>query len=262
MLTFKNTFAVFFLVIGMINWLHFGFGLPIYGWYFIVLTILTLGVAAYGSSYIGSNYHFRVICRGNNPAKNQIALTFDDGIDPVKTPQILDILAKHNIKASFFCIGNTCANNEPIMKKMYEAGHNIGNHTFSHSHWFDFYGARKMLKELEQTDQIIKKITGRKPFYFRPPYGVTNPAMKKALLKSGHLPVGWSIRSFDTNSKTPAVEIINRVTSRLTAGDIILFHDTANKIFEVLESVIQFGTKNGYSFVTIEELIGINAYTD
>ena len=260
MLNFRNTFTVFFIVIGLGNLLHFGYGVPIHGWYYLIITLLTLGVASYGSSYIGSNYHFRVICKSKNNHKKQIAVSFDDGVDPVQTPIILDILAKHNIKASFFCIGKNCVGNEALVRRLVDEGHIIGNHTYNHSHWFDFYLAGRMYKEIKQTDQIIESVTGKNPFYFRPPYGVTNPAMKKALIKSGHLPVGWSIRSLDTQHKESAPEILNRVIPRLKAGDIILFHDYVKAIPDVLETLIKFGTENGYTFVTIEELINIHAY--
>jgi peptidoglycan-N-acetylglucosamine deacetylase len=262
MLTFRNTFTVFFILIGIGNLLHIGYGIPIHGWYYLILTLLVLGVSSYGSSYIGSNFHFRVICRSKNNSKKQIAVSFDDGVDPVQTPILLDILAKHNMKASFFLIGKNCIGNESLVKRIFEEGHIIGNHTYSHTYWFDFYWKNRMYKEFKQTDQIIEKITGKRPFFFRPPYGVTNPALKKALIKSGHLPIGWSIRSFDTQQKNSASDLIHRVTTRLKAGDIILFHDYVKTVPEVLEALIKFGTENGYTFVTISELININAYVE
>lgn len=262
MLNFKNTFTLFFLAIGLGNMLHFAFGLPIHGWYYLIITLLTLLAVSYGSSYIGSSYHFRVVCKSKNNLKKQIAISFDDGVDPVQTPMILDILANHNIKASFFCIGKKCIGNEILVRRIVDDCHIIGNHTYTHSNWFDFYGHQRMLKEIKKTDQIIEQITGKKLFFFRPPYGVTNPALKKAMEKSGHLPVGWSIRSFDTRSKRTASDILNRVTSRLKSGDIILFHDTAKTIPEVLPALIKFGTEKGYTFVTIDELINLNAYLE
>lgn len=242
--------------------LHFAFGLPVHGWYYLIITLLTLLAVIYGSSNIGSDFHFRVICKSENTSKKQIAISFDDGVDPAQTPLILDILANHKIRASFFCIGKNCIGNEILVRRIVDEGHIIGNHTYSHSNWFDCYGFKRMLKEIKKTDQILEHIIGKKPFFFRPPYGVTNPALKKALEMSGHLPIGWSIRSLDTQQKRSSSDLFHRVTTRLQAGDIILFHDRVKAIPEVLEKLIKFGTENGYTFVTIEKLINLSAYIE
>lgn len=260
MLNFRNTFAVFFLALGTGNLLRFVFGIYIPDWYYWLIGLLTIIAATYGSSYIGSNYHFRVICKGEKEGLKQVAISFDDGVDPVQTPLILDILKNHRIKASFFCIGKKCAGNETLVRRIVEEGHIIGNHTYTHSNWFDFFGSGRMYEELQKTDELLENITGKKPRYFRPPYGVTNPTLKKALQKTGHLPVGWSIRSLDTQRKRSASDLFHRVSARMQAGDIILFHDTIKTIPEVLESLIKFGNENGYTFIGIDELINENAY--
>ena len=260
MLNFRNTFAVFFLALGTGNLLRFIFGINIPDWYYWTIGLLTILAATYGSSYIGSNYHFKVICKREKEGEKQVAISFDDGVDPVQTPLILDILKNNRIKATFFCIGKKCEANEALVRRIVYEGHIIGNHTYTHSHWFDFYGSDRMYKELQQTNELLGKFTGKKIRYFRPPYGVTNPTLKKALLKSGHLPVGWSIRSLDTMHKRSASDIFHRVKVRMQAGDIILFHDTVKTIPEVLEALIKFGIENGYTFIGIDELINENAY--
>lgn len=260
MLNFRNTFAVFFFAIGLGNLLRFVFGVNIPDWYYWLIGVFTILAATYGSSYIASNYHFKVFCRGKNDEQNKIALSFDDGVDPVQTPLILDILKANGIKATFFCIGKKCEGNEALVKRIDAEGHIIGNHTFTHSNWFDFFGSDKMFNEILQTNKVIKSITGKTPRFFRPPYGVTNPAMKKALLNSEHLAVGWSIRSLDTQSKKTADTIFNRVTKKLKSGDIILFHDTVKTIPAVLAALIKYAAENGYNFVGIDELINENAY--
>jgi peptidoglycan/xylan/chitin deacetylase (PgdA/CDA1 family) len=219
-----------------------------------------LSAVVYGSSYIASQFHFRVICKGKPNIKKQIALTFDDGVDPVQTPIILDTLKKYGIKATFFLIGKKLEGNEILVRRIFNEGHIIGNHSWSHSYWFDFYNSGRMCRELLKTDEMIENITGKKPRFFRPPYGVTNPMLKRALQTSGHLAIGWSIRSFDTQDKRSASEIINRVSSRMQSADIILFHDTSKEILNVIEEIINYGTENGFIFTGIDELIDEKAY--
>jgi peptidoglycan-N-acetylglucosamine deacetylase len=260
MLNFRNTFTAFFFAIGIGNLLRFVFGINVPDWYYWLIGILALLAATYGSSYIASNYHFKVFFKGEKNNKKQLALTFDDGVDPVQTAVILDILKSHNINACFFLIGKKCIGNEVLIRRIIDEGHIIGNHTYSHSNWFDFYRYNKMYNELKQADEIIEKITGKKPRYFRPPFGVTNPAMRKALQKSEHIAIGWSIRSLDTQQKRSVSNIIKRVTERMKSGDIILFHDTIKKLPEVLEATIKYGTENGFTFVRLDELISENPY--
>lgn len=260
MLNLRNTFTFFFLAIGLGNLLRYVFGMNIPDEFYWIIALLTLLATVYGSSYIGSNFHFKVICKGEKKDVKQVALSFDDGVDPIQTPIILDILKKNQIKAAFFCIGKKCVGHEVMVRRIIEDGHIIGNHTYTHSNWFDFFSSERMYNELKQCNETIEKITGKKPGFFRPPYGVTNPTLKKALLKSGHLSIGWSVRSLDTQKRRTASNIFQRVSSKMNNGDIILFHDTVKSIPEVLELLIKFGIDNGFTFVGIDKLIDKQAY--
>ena len=111
------------------------------------------------------------------------------------------MLKDSNAKAAFFCIGSRINENASILKQAYDEGHLIGNHTFSHHFWFDMFSSKKMLQDLRQMDAALAAVIGVQPKLFRPPYGVTNPNLKKAIVNGQYTPVGWSVRSLDTAIK-------------------------------------------------------------
>ena len=221
--------------------------------FFILLLVEYLLLLTYGSVFINSNFYIKTICSKTNDNK-EIAITFDDG--PVKeiTPLILDVLKEFDVKAAFFCIGNNIVNNKSILKQIDNEGHIIGNHSFSHSNYFDFFSSKKMTEELIKTEDIIFQTIGKKVTYFRPPYGVTNPALKKAVNKMNYTVIGWSLRSFDTKYKDPS-KILSRVTKKLKSGDIILFHDINPEIINVLRNFIKYALSNNYKIVRLDKLI-------
>ncbi|MCD4747112.1 MAG: polysaccharide deacetylase family protein [Bacteroidales bacterium] len=221
--------------------------------FYVLIIALYVLLLSYGSYFINSNFYIRTICSKKNNNK-EIAITFDDG--PVKeiTPLILDVLKEFNIKAAFFCIGNRIINNESILKQIDEEGHIIGNHSYSHSCYFDFFSSKKMTEELIKTEDIIYQTIGKKVRFFRPPYGVTNPALKKAVNKMKYTVIGWSLRSLDTKGKDHR-KILSRVKKRLKPGDIILFHDINPEIINVLREFIEYALSNNYKIVRFDKLI-------
>ncbi len=118
-------------------------------------------------------------------------------------------------------------------------GHTIGNHSYSHSKKFGFFSSEKVAVELNRTNAILKKITGKEVKLFRPPFGVTNPNIKRALQKTNHCSIGWSKRSYDTTNISEE-KILKRITANLKKGDIILLHDSSAKTFAVLEQLLLF----------------------
>ena len=221
--------------------------------FFVLIIALYVMVLAYGSYFINSHFYIRTICSKKNNNK-EIAITFDDG--PVKeiTPLILDVLKEFDIKAAFFCIGNRIVDNESILKQINNEGHIIGNHSYSHSCYFDFFSSKRMTEELIKTEDIIFQTIGEKVKYFRPPYGVTNPALKKAVNKMNYTAIGWSLRSLDTKNKDYR-KILNRVIRKLKPGDIILFHDVNPEIINVLRNFIKYALSNNYKIVRLDKLI-------
>ena len=210
MLNFRNTNTLFIGLLGLIAWVHITEGVSV--WSYVVLVIIYSLILFYGCYYIGFNFFMRVIC-SLKTNKKIIAITFDDGPDAVATPQILDILKQNHAPAAFFCIGNRIAGNEAILKQIHEQGHIIGNHSFSHHFWFDMFSSSKMLDDLLLANQVVRQSINLSPLLFRPPYGVINPNLKKAIVKSRMMPIGWNVRSMDTVINDEQ-KLLNKITRR------------------------------------------------
>lgn len=241
--------------------LFFGFsilfwlGYFLYDWSIIIFLIgfiIWLSLLVNGSLFIRLNYHLKAINSVKTDEK-KVTITFDDG--PTEfTLKALDLLKKHQQKATFFCIGNRVEEKPDLLQKILEEGHSIGNHTYSHSERIGFKSTVQMVEEIEKTQELIQAKTGFKTRLFRPPYGVTNPNIKRAIEHTGHLPIGWNIRSLDTVIKSEE-KVLKRITKRLKPGSIILLHDTSDKTINVLEHLLIHLEKNQYKSVTIEDLI-------
>jgi peptidoglycan-N-acetylglucosamine deacetylase len=206
-----------------------------------------------GSVKICSGFYIDVFCRGSSTEKT-VALTFDDGPDEIQTPRILEILDKHQVKATFFIIGSKAENQESLLRQVVAAGHAIGNHSYSHAFFFDLFGRRKMEQDLQKTEDLILKVTGRKPELFRPPYGVTTPVLAKVVKKMGYRVIGWSVRSLDTVLKDKE-KLTERVVERLHPGAVILMHDDREITGMVLDDIIVKIKEDGYRIVELEKLI-------
>lgn len=258
MITHKNI-SIFFILLLLLMFLG-NFLMPINMWFYWAVIFLWIGINAFGSSRISSNYHVKAFC--NNPLEKEkkIALTFDDG-PSIYTLEVLELLKKFNAKATFFCIGKNIETHPEIIEKVIEEGHLVGNHSYSHSKFFDFYNAKQITEELQKTDQLLEKFTSKKINFFRPPYGVTTPSIRRALKITGHKVIGWNIRSLDGGT-TDVELILNRIKKRVSPGGIVLLHDTGKHSVLVLEQFLQFLQQNNYQVVPIEELLNLKAYED
>jgi peptidoglycan/xylan/chitin deacetylase (PgdA/CDA1 family) len=236
--------------------IHINYGLPVY--IYPLLFIPYSLIVFYGCYYVGSNFFLKVVCSAATDQK-EIAISFDDGPATNYTPGILQLLKQHNIKATFFCIGNRIAGNEHIVKQIKEEGHIIGNHSYSHHFWFDMYSSKKMLADMKRMDHEMEKVTGMLPKLFRPPYGVTNPSLKKAILKGGYIPVGWSVRSMDTVIKDEN-RLLNKITGSLQPGAVFLFHDTSKTTLNILPEFIQEVKNKGYQIIPLDKLLHLAPY--
>lgn len=222
----------------------------------LIAGLLLIALAAFNIQW---NFFLKAIHR-ENTATRQIALTFDDGPHPTYTPQVLALLEKYGIKATFFCIGKHILQHPELVKKLYDRGHVVANHTFTHAPTIDFHSKAKWLSELRQTDEAIANTVGRKPVFFRPPYGVTTPHLAKAIWETGHTVVGWRVRPYDTLRRPPQ-QLINTILKQTKPGDIILLHDTHQRIVPVLEQLLPQLKQRGFEMVTVEKLIQRHAYT-
>ena len=210
-------------------------------WIVIVIILLFF---IYASADIRSGIYIKTISRIHTREK-QLMFTFDDGPNPDITPQILAILKAHNIQAIFFCQGKNMRNQPDLVRQIISEGHRIGNHTMNHSPWFPFYPAGRMKKEISDCQALIVLIQPVETMrLFRPPFGVTNPNLKKALKDSGYQVIGWDIRSLDTMNIRSEI-LFKRIIRRIKPGSIILFHDTMPKTPDILEIVINFAKEKG-----------------
>jgi peptidoglycan/xylan/chitin deacetylase (PgdA/CDA1 family) len=244
MLNFRNTSRIYLVL------LTFTAALSIY-WPggFIILAAITAGYLAllvFGSVFVCSGFYLKVFCKGDGKEK-RIALSFDDGPDPDFTPELLDLLKENGIKAAFFCIGNKVRDNKDILIRMTEEGHLVGNHSFSHSKFFDLKTGEQMATNLNLADKEIIAATGVRPEWLRPPFGVTNPALARAVNARGYKVMGWSIRSLDTSVSDPE-KIMSRIRKRWHPGAVILLHDTNDKAIRVVRMIIAEAEKKGYTF--------------
>ncbi len=252
----KKLNAIFFILLAVLVAVDLGFGISFW-WYGLVVAIY-LSVCVAGSFLLAAGFFLPVTSHGSR-AINKVALTFDDGPIRGQTDRILAILKEHQVQATFFCIGARVDENPELVLKIINAGHVIGNHTYYHKRSFGFLSTKKVARELQDTDMQIAEILGRKPRFFRPPYGVTNPMIAKAIAKGSYITIGWSIRSFDTIIKNPA-RLFRRVTAQLSAGDIILFHDYSNSMIEILPDFIQYIKQKGFQIAPISELLNEEPY--
>lgn len=213
------------------------------GWIFLP-PFLGLAFLTWGVVNIGSQLFVKTEC-DFHPEGKEVMLTFDDGPHPEKTPQILELLKKYNARGVFFCIGKHVDAHPQLARRMTEEGHAVGSHSYNHGNGFDLLSADKVAEELRQTETAIREATGRACTLFRPPYGITNPNIAKALKRFDYRVIGWNLRSLDTMIREPE-KLEKRVLKRIRPGSIILLHDTAPAVLPVLESLLMYLEKEGY----------------
>jgi peptidoglycan/xylan/chitin deacetylase (PgdA/CDA1 family) len=256
MLTFRIISFAFVVSIVIQSFLLYFYG---FSWVFILIPITVyIFFLVYGSAVLRFNFYVNSIPSKQTKQKI-IALTFDDGPDSKNTSKILDILAEYKLQACFFVIGEKVKNNPEILKRIDSENHIIGNHTFSHSNYFSFYSKKKMTAELAKTEMEIFKVIGRKTKLFRPPYGVTNPTIKKALTLFEYKIIGWNIRSFDTLNKSRA-KLLKRLQIRIKPGSIVLFHDTCPNTYHYLKDFLDYILKANYEIIRLDQLLQVDAY--
>ncbi len=204
------------------------------------------------------------VVRYGKPKNKEVVLTFDDGPDPVYTPQILDILDRYHIKASFFIVGENAEVEPGLIERMFNAGDEIGNHTFTHPDVASVSPIRTKM-ELNANQRLFQEITGHSMTMFRPPYVAdAEPSSPNELLpiiraqKMGYTMIGELIDPEDWERPGTDV-IVNRVLKQLPNGNVILLHDAGgdrSQTVAALPKIIETLQKQGYTFTTIGHLIG------
>jgi len=251
MLNFRNTSIALLIIAALVLVLLLFNIRP--GMFPILAVIVWVILLIIGSVNIRSGFYIKAFCKGKTVDK-VILLTFDDGPDPVITPEVLKILKTHKVPAAFFVIGRKAEKEVHLLTQISKEGHTVGIHSYSHAFFFDLYRRKKMEQDLQKAEDAIMSVTGKRPLLFRPPYGVTNPVLAKVVRKLGYTVIGWSVRSFDTTRKD-AESIAKRVVAKLHPGAVILMHDTQAATPEAVEIIIRKAKEKGYRFVGFEELI-------
>ena len=198
-----------------------------------------------------------IVC--NVPAKEKVvALTYDDGPHPIYTPKLLDILDKYHAKATFFMVGRNMEKYPEIVKEVVRRGHVIGNHTFTHPRNIELDSRSQMVRELDECEEVIERLSGKRAYLFRPPRGLIDGTAFAIAEEEGYRTILWSVCADHHDAPTPEL-MAKRVLDRVGPGGIILAHDgryqTRWKDVAATPLIIEALEKQGYRFVTIPELL-------
>jgi len=207
-----------------------------------------------GEEELDKRVRYRKFIQGD-PTQNKIAITFDDGPHPAYTPKILKILRTYGVKATFFVVGQRAAQYPWLVKQEFDEGHTIGNHTYHHLDMTEI-PSDEAQEEITDCEKIIFKITGKKPYLFRPPGGDYDKESIDIANHLGYTVVLWTDNSGDSgNMGNTTVNIKRRVFGRISNGGIILFHDGIKNTIDLLPQMLLSLKTMGYSFTTIDKMI-------
>lgn len=221
--------------------------------YIAVSILFVIAFFVYASCNIRSNVYLKAFGRKRTEEKI-VALTFDDGPHPVQTAKVLQVLRAHQAPACFFCIGANVKGNEALLRQITEEGHLVGNHSFGHANLFPLYSLPRMKKDLQACQFALEQVTSQKISLFRPPFGVTNPTVARAVRRLGYIPIGWNIRTFDT--QRPAVEkVLKRIRNKLRPGSVILLHDRMPDSDLLLKEILNLIREQGYTVVRLDKML-------
>ena len=227
----------------------------------IILETVAAAVAAGYQSMARTGQWYGRTFTGLARGTKQIALTYDGGPNDPHTLRLLEILARHEVKATFFLIGHYVSQRPDIAREVAKAGHVIGNHTFTHP-LLIFKSAAEIRRELSSCRAAIRDAIGEHSNLFRPPFGGRRPATLSIARELGLEPIMWNVTGYDWNAP-PAAVIQQKVTKQIRGGDVILLHDGGHKqmgadrsqTVQATDHLIKKYKQEGYSFVTIPEMI-------
>jgi peptidoglycan-N-acetylglucosamine deacetylase len=219
-----------------------------------------IGAAGYQSMAPTGQWYGRTFI-GNSASRKQIALTYDDGPNDPHTLRLLEVLAKHDVRATFFLIGRYVQQRPDIAREVIRLGHIVGNHTFTHP-LLIFKGAAEIREELQQCRQSLLDVVGGHSNLFRPPFGGRRPGTLRIAREMGLEPIMWNVTGYDWNAP-PAAVIERKISNRVRGGDVILLHDGGHKQMGTDRSQTVLATEHlisrykgeGYEFVTIPKMV-------
>jgi len=206
----------------------------------------------WGTVHVKSNFFIKGIHKLQTDLP-LISLTFDDGPDLEFTPKVLEILKEYGYKATFFCIGKKIEEHPDLIRLIHESGHEVGNHSYSHSSTIDWKSTAGWKQELHACNKLITTYTGNPTPSFRPPYGITTPHLALALPTWQNL-IGWNCRAFDTQEGS-SKKIVAKLKRQIDAGSIVLLHDTHPRIIPILEQLLPYLKSKGLQSVSVKTLL-------
>ena len=226
-----------------------------------LLALLLMAIAVDGVTRASSSLFISTVSHGSRDG-NKVAITFDDGPDPVVTPALLELLAQHQARATFFVIGRTLAEQPALGRRMVAEGHVLANHSWQHSYFQNFRLWRWQSEEIARCERSIEEVTGRASTrLYRPPVGMKTGDHARAITELGLKVVAWSVHSHDTISPDPQ-GMARRVLKRVRGGDIILLHDGDRvpgqraSCAPALKLILEGLREKGLESVTLTELMG------
>lgn len=191
-------------------------------------------------------------------SEKKVAISFDAAWGAEDTPKLIEILAKYHVPATFFVVGQWVDKYPEAVKALYEAGHDVMNHSDTHPHMTELT-AEKIIREADVCSDKIQNVTGQRPDLLRPPYGDYNDNVIRTLKDNGYYPIQWDVDSLDWKGLS-ASAIRKRVLDKVRPGSIVLFHNAAEHTPEALPGIIEELQGRGYTFVKISDLILRESY--
>lgn len=203
------------------------------------------------------------IIRAADRGVKHVALTFDDGPNPRCTSRVLETLARYNVRATFFPTGRNCSRHPDLCRAIVEAGHAVGNHSYSHERLLCLKTPHRIAHDLDRAERAIEDVTGAIPRSFRPPYGFRSPWLMRLLRVRGYTVVTWDVMTKDWDDHKRSDEIVRDVMSRAKRGSIIVLHDGRSRhencdrqnLLQALPEVITSLKERGLEFVTVPEML-------
>lgn len=222
------------------------------------------GLAGYQSMSPTGQWYGRTFT-GLPKGSKKLALTYDDGPNDPHTMRLLEVLERHQVRATFFMIGQFVRQRPEIARAVASAGHVIGNHTFTHPNLI-FSSLRQTRAELEQCERILSDVVGEHSRLFRPPFGGRRPGTLRIARSLGLEPVMWNVTGWDWKTTLPEY-VERKVSAQIRGGDVILLHDGGHRrigadrahTVEATDRIINRYKAQGYEFVTVPEMLGKDA---
>ena len=196
-------------------------------------------------------------CINRGRPADHFALTFDNSPDPEGTHAVLDLLAKYDVPATFFCIGEQVEAHPEIAQRIHDEGHLIGNHSFSHSLSLTFANPTRLASDMSRCQDVIETTTGYRPRFYRPPFGLRNYSTHAATTFNKVLVVGWCAGGMNTTKRSTGT-VVKQCLSSLGPGAIMRLHDNGSipgRTLEIVRQVLDTAKQRGLRPVRLDALI-------